>query len=43
MMIEFCGNCKLGEETNIYPGTCPYLKKASGRHCKPQATTIQAQ
>jgi hypothetical protein len=34
MMIEFCGNCKVGAETkDIYPGTCPYYKKASGRHC----------
>ena len=34
MMIEFCGNCKLGEETkDIYPGTCPYYKKAPGKHC----------
>lgn len=33
-MIEYCGNCKVGAETHeFYPGTCPYYKKISGKHC----------
>lgn len=34
MMIEFCGNCMTGAETqDLYPGACPYYKKAPGKHC----------
>lgn len=33
-MIEYCGNCSIGAETHdLYPGTCPYYKKTSGKHC----------
>ena len=32
--VEFCGNCKVGAETHeTYPGTCPFYKKATDRHC----------
>lgn len=33
-MIEYCGNCNIGAETQeLFPGTCPYYKKTSGKHC----------
>ena len=33
-MISFCGNCKLGAETHeLFPGACPYYKKAPDKHC----------
>lgn len=34
MLVEYCGNCKLGADTHeIYPGVCPFYEKAPDRHC----------
>lgn len=33
-MIKYCGNCLTGAETHEdCPGSCPYYKKTSDRHC----------
>ncbi len=33
-MIKFCGTCQTGAETyEEYPCSCPYYRKASGKHC----------
>lgn len=33
-MIEYCGNCRVGAETkDEYPGTCPFYRKTSDKHC----------